>query len=389
MSLLAECYEKIGKFKKAYETLKSFEKAREKSEHQKNETDELENTKVISAGRSKQYIFKDSNSLISREMSKRIDSQLIGKSDVMRKVVQQAFLASSNSVSSVLIQGESGTGKEFIARLIHYASDRYKNPFISVNSAAITSSLVQSSLFGHRKGAFTGATSNHIGYFEAANHGTIFLDEISEMPLDIQAQILRVLEEKMIKPLGNQRKKSVDFRLISATNRDIYKMAKNNQFRFDLMNRIDTLKIKIPPLRERKEDIPLLIDYFSETISLRLKRVRPRISTKAINTLCEYEYPGNVRELINILEKLILFCEKNSIDQTDLYFIDSPNVEELKGKKFTTLNLKANERQIIKQAMLKTNYVQTEAAKLLGISPSALCRRLKKLNISDEIGISD
>jgi len=379
---LSECYEKSGKFKKAYEFLKLYEETRKKLEREdKVEEDDLDKSTTVSAGRSKQYMFKEGISLISWEMSNRIGAQLIGKSSAMQKVIQQAFLASNNSESSVLILGESGTGKEIIAKLIHYASDRHKGPFISVNSAALSSSLAQSSLFGHKKGAFTGASSDHKGYFEAADNGTIFLDEISEMPLDIQAQLLRVLEEKKIKHLGSHKKRKIDFRLISATNRNIYQLVENDNFRFDLINRIDTLKIKIPPLRKRKEDIPLLIEFYLDIITRRLKKSSPKISSKAIDLLCEYDYPGNVRQLINILEKLILFCNNDRIEKSDIYFWDAAKNTETGSKKFETLNLKANERELIMQALQQTNNVQVEAAKLLGISPSALSRRLKKMDI--------
>lgn len=379
---LADCYEKKGDLSKAYKYLNDHLKTKQQyEEEQKNKAAELDKNKMITTGRSNKILFKKSVSLISREMAQKIGGALIGTSVKMQKIVQEAYLASSNSNSSVFLFGESGTGKELIAGLIHFSSNRHGGPFITVNSATFNSGVVQSALFGHTKGAFTGASNKRIGYFEAANKGTIFLDEISQMPLDIQAQLLRVLEEKAVQPLGTHKKHKVDFRLISATNQDIFELVKQDKMRLDFINRINTLSIKIPPLRQRREDIPLLIDHFVDEISDRLQIKRPNISHKAVNLLCEYDYPGNVRQLINMLEKLILFCKNNSIEEEDILFLEPETKKKELNINRDNYNLWENEKQLILEALQKTNNVKTEAAKLLGISPFALYRRLKKLEL--------
>ncbi|MEA1973604.1 MAG: sigma 54-interacting transcriptional regulator, partial [Candidatus Cloacimonadota bacterium] len=237
----------------------------------------------------------------------------------------------------------------------------------------------QSALFGHRKGAFTGASYDHIGYFEEAHNGTIFLDEISEMPADIQANLLRILENKVVKRLGDNKNRKTDFRLVSATNKDIYSLIEKNKFRFDLFNRINTVEIHIPPLRDRKEDIPLLIEYFFNVISHKLQKKQPVISQIAINMLCDYDFPGNIRELKNIVERLILFSKNGKINKEDVYFLNSGHSEEIQSKNLVNLNLATNEKQLIMEALKRTGNVQIEAAKLLGIPAYTLNRRLKKM----------
>ncbi|MCD4650609.1 MAG: sigma 54-interacting transcriptional regulator, partial [Candidatus Cloacimonetes bacterium] len=219
----------------------------------------------------------------------------------------------------------------------------------------------------------------HIGYFEEAHNGTIFLDEISEMPPDIQANLLRILESKVIKRLGDNKNRKTDFRLVSASNRNIYSLIDQNKFRFDLLNRINTVEINIPPLRDRKEDIPLLIDHFFNIISQRLQKKLPSISQQAIKMLCDYDFPGNVRELKNIVEKLILFSKNGKINNDDVYFLNSDRVEKNQNFRIENFNLADNENILIFNALKRTNNVQVEAAKLLGISPYALNRRLKKM----------
>ncbi len=376
---LSNCYFKIDQPTKAYITIMKYIKAKEKEEESHKEK---EKKKEVSyeAGRSGQYKFSEGLSLISLEMNNKIGSQIIGKSLVMDSVIKKAFLASRSSEASVLILGESGTGKDLIAKLIHYASVRHTGPFVAVNSAVFCEGLVQSALFGHKKGAFTGASYDHIGYFEEANNGTIFLDEISEMPQDIQANLLRVLENKVIKRLGDNKNRKTDFRLVSASNKDIYSLIDENKFRFDLLNRINTIEIHIPPLRERKEDIPLLIEYFVNMISNKLKKKRPVISQAAINMLCDYDYPGNVRELNNIIERLILFGDSNKINKEDIFLVNSNQSNSSVKEELNNLNLEENENKLIAEALRRTNNVQVEAAKLLGISPYALYRRLKKMN---------
>jgi len=249
LSMLSECYFSTNQLQKAYKTLKKYVETKDKYEEEEKKK-ENQKTKDLTyeAGRSRQYKFSEGLSQISKEMSNKIGEQIIGNSTIMDKVIQEAFLTSRSSEASILLLGESGTGKDLFAKLIHYASARYKGPFVAVNSSVFSAGLVQSALFGHRKGAFTGASYDHIGYFEEANNGTIFLDEISEMPSDIQANLLRILENKVIKRLGDSKSYKANFRLVSASNKDLYSLIEENKFRFDLFNRINTIEINIPPL---------------------------------------------------------------------------------------------------------------------------------------------
>ena len=377
---LSDCYFSIDQSVKAYKTLKKYVETKDKYEEDlKKKENKKSKDKIYEAGRSRQYKFSEGLSLISKELNDKIGFQIIGTSAVMDKIIQEAFLASRSSEASILLLGESGTGKDLIAKLIHYASIRHKGPFIAVNSAVFSAGLVQSALFGHRKGAFTGASYDHIGYFEEAHNGTIFLDEISEMPSNIQANLLRILENKVVKRLGDNKYRETDFRLISASNKDIFSLIDQNKFRFDLFNRINTIEIHISPLRDRKEDIPLLIEHFFNVISQRLQKKQPVISQQAINMLCDFDFPGNVRELKNIIERLILFNKNGKINKEDVYFLNSGHSKEIQSFKLENLNMAANEKILIVEALKRTDNVQVEAAKLLGISTYALNRRLKKM----------
>ncbi|MCF7794384.1 MAG: sigma 54-interacting transcriptional regulator [Candidatus Cloacimonetes bacterium] len=380
---LSDCYEEEENYKQAYLTEKEINELQEKMfTENRDKEEELEMNPLIGTEKHKHYIFRESNSLISMELAHQIGTPFIGRTQSMLKVIQQALLAAANSYSSVLIRGESGTGKEIVAKLIHYSSSRASYPFVAVNSASFNPGLVQSALFGHVKGAFTGASTRQIGHFEAANQGTIFFDEIGEMPLDTQTSLLRVLEEKKIKPIGSHKEIIVDFRLISATNRDVYDDVKNGKFRLDFLNRVNTLEIVIPPLRERKDDIPILVEYFLEEISGKLGEKKPVISVSALKMLCDYDYPGNVRELRNTLEKLILFSNHSEIGADDIYLLQNPDSgTQFSETDFSTLHLETLEKNAILKALKESDNVKTEAAKLLGITSYALLRRIKKYNL--------
>jgi transcriptional regulator with PAS, ATPase and Fis domain len=376
---LADCYELRNEHPKAVEALKESWQWQEIYEkQQKEKEEELAQNPLLDTGLKKQYLFKDSNSLLSRELTEQIGIPIIGRSAGILQVIEQALLAAKNDPVSIHIRGESGTGKELIARLIHFASARADKPFIEVNSASLSPSLAESALFGHEKGSFTGAHSKHIGFFQSADKGTIFLDEIGDMPIDIQSKLLRVIETKTLQPLGSSSAIKIDFRLVSATHQDLGNKVENNLFRLDLLNRINTIEIMLPSLRTRKEDIPLIIDYFANSISQRTNRKRPNISGSALNLLCDYDYPGNIRELYNLIERLILFSKKDMISFDDVQIALPQTHEVTIVQKYETLDLAKNEEALIKLAMEKTNNVQVEAAKLLGISPYALLRRLKK-----------
>ena len=325
-------------------------------------------------------IFIYDHSLISKELSALVKGPLIGYTRAMQGVVSRALVAAETNYAPVLLTGESGTGKEIIARIIHYQSSRKKSPFITVNSVAFSSSLVESAFFGSEKGAYTGSIDRKTGYFEAVQKGTLFLDEIGDMSLPMQAKLLRVLEEHVIHRIGSTKDISLDFRLISATNRDLYQKTEQNCFRFDLLNRINTLEIFIPPLRERKEDIPLLTDYFITIFSQQKDSTKPIIAKESLELLLNYQYPGNVRELRNILQRSILLCNKSVLEPEDIVF-GNPSSQQFisPNNSIVSYDLAECERITIGRAMQKANNVQAKAAELLGISPYSLSRKLKKI----------
>ena len=242
---------------------------------------------------------------------------IIGASKVMRKVLDQASQLAGVD-ATVLITGESGTGKEIMARSIHFNSPRYRKPFMVVNCGAIPDTLLESELFGYQKGAFTGATSNKTGKFEAANGGTVFLDEIGELPLPLQVKVLRVVQENAIDVIGENKPRKVDVRIIAASNRDLTQMSADGEFRQDLYYRLNVAPLYLPALRERKEDIPLLARYFVERICN--KHGRPTISFggDVLSKLERYHWPGNVRELENCIERLVIFSKEGVVDVKDL-----------------------------------------------------------------------
>ncbi|MDD3051932.1 MAG: sigma 54-interacting transcriptional regulator [Candidatus Cloacimonetes bacterium] len=378
-SKLTNCYGTLKDYKSAYKTAKKYIETRDILDNEKLTKEEKAENQSSKNFKPNFHNFKNANTLISIELVEKMGYPLLGRSSAMEKVIKEAFLAASIDNVNIHLNGESGTGKELIARLIHFSSKRKNNKFVAVNSAYLNSGLVQSSLFGHTKGAFTGANSKEIGFFELANRGTLFLDEIGDMPINIQAVFLRVLEEKIIMPVGSTKTKPVDFRLISATHKDIHQMIQEDMFRLDFFNRINSITINIPPLRERKEDIPLLINYFLHETSNEIDKEAPKISLPAINSLCDYDYPGNVRELYNIIRRLVLFSPNGEITIDDVLMIVKSNKNMVLQNDIKTFNLAQMEEETINQAMKKAGNVQNEAAKLLGISIYALHRKLKKM----------
>lgn len=322
---------------------------------------------------------EEKNSLISKSLEGKIDRQFIGVSPQILKVYEQAVTAAEYSEANVLITGESGTGKENIARIIHHSSDRKDNLFCAVNSSAITESLLESEFFGHKKGSFTGAISDKMGFFEVCNHGTLFLDEIADMPFNLQAKILRATEEKVITRVGDTNPVQTDFRIISATNHDIEKRVEENKFRLDLLHRLNTLHIHIPALRDRPQDIKPLINHFVELYATRFNKPKIEISKEVFDPLLRYDFPGNVRELRNMVERAIILCKGNVLGAEDFPIKQhSTSRGELLNE---SVNLKSNEIQIIQKALQNVNYNQKAAADVLGITRDALIRKMKKYNI--------
>jgi len=323
------------------------------------------------------------------EMDKSFDfGNIIGKSKLMKeifKVVKQI----ADSKSTALIMGDSGTGKELISRAIHYNSNRKSYPFVTINCAAIPDTLIESELFGHEKGAFTNAIERKLGRFEVAHQGTLFLDEIGELSLATQAKILRFLEEKEFNRVGGSKTIKVDVRLITATNKDLNQLIKKGSFREDLFYRINVIPIVIPPLRERKEDIPILIDHFINKFSVENNKNVKGISKEALELLMQYEWPGNVRELENLVERVIAltFNEYIQLNELPLSFKNTPKINGLKesildGKVSFLQGEEEFEREVISEALKKTNYIQSRAAEILGISRRILKYKMDKLGIN-------
>jgi formate hydrogenlyase transcriptional activator len=319
-------------------------------------------------------------------------AQIIGNSASLRKVLKHVGTVAPTD-STVLIYGETGTGKELIARAIHDLSPRSSKPFVKLNCAAIPTGLLESELFGHEKGAFTGAIAQRIGRFEVADGGTIFLDEIGEIPLELQTKLLRVLQEREFERLGSSRTLRTGARLIAATNRDLEAMVSEQKFRSDLFFRLNVFPVHVPPLRERQGDIPLLVRHFTQQFSRRMNRAIETIPSATMDALCRYHWPGNIRELQNVIERAVIISPGPalSVDVADLRFPKVGHAEE----GVTPANLKTNgalhnvleetERQQIFKALKQSNWVvagPNGAAARLGMNRSTLQVRIRKLGIS-------
>lgn len=313
---------------------------------------------------------------------------IIGKSKAMKEIfgiVRQI----ADTKSTVLVMGESGTGKELISRALHYNSNRKSYPFVTINCAAIPETLIESELFGHEKGAFTNAIDKKLGRFEVAHQGTLFLDEIGELSLSTQAKILRFLEEKEFNRVGGSKTIKVDVRLITATNRDLNQLIKKGGFREDLYYRINVVPMTVPPLRERREDIPLLLDHFIKKYNEEGNKRVKGVSREALEMMINYEWPGNVRELENLIERAIALTSNEYIQPEELP-IPLTNSSKINGLRDSILSgkvsfLKAEEefeKRIILDALKKTNYVQSHAAEMLGVSRRILKYKMDKLGIA-------
>lgn len=329
------------------------------------------------------------NRLLKEQLKDRYKfEEIVSASRAMEDVLNLVGrVAGSNA--TVLLRGESGTGKELIAKAVHYHSPRAGYPLIKVNCAALPETLLESELFGHEKGAFTGAASRRIGRFEAANKGTIFLDEIGDLTLGMQVKLLRVLQEKEFERLGGNQTIRVDVRVIAATNRDLEKAMKEGKFREDLYYRLNVVSVVIPPLRERKEDIPALIDHFIKKYGEENSKKISGLTLEARDMLMRYNYPGNVRELENIIERAVVLSKGGTISVSDLPIhmrvpdravsMDFRSSEGNLNKTLETI-----ERGLILEALKETGGVQTRAAERLGISERVLRYKLKKYRIKDQ-----
>ncbi len=300
---------------------------------------------------------------------------IIGKSPGMKKAYKLVNRAASTS-ANVLISGESGTGKELVARAVHYMSDRRSATFVPVNCTAIPDTLLESELFGHVKGAFTGAKETRSGFFQIADGGTIFLDEIGDASLKLQGKLLRVLQNKEICMVGSSRFRHVDVRIVAATHKDLPKLIEQGQFREDLYYRLNVIDITIPPLGDRGEDILYLINYFTEKFAAEMKRPTPRYSDAAIKIFRSYNWPGNVRELENLIQRLVVIVDSDTIDTADL-------PEHLRFSLSVGTDVKRTLAQVeadhIRKVMRSVGGNKSQAAKILSIDPKTLRTRLKKM----------
>ena len=305
---------------------------------------------------------------------------IIGKSKKMKELFNEIEIV-SKSESYILIEGESGTGKELVAKAIHKRSRRANNPFVPINCSAIPSELFENELFGHEKGAYTGAGNREIGKIELAGEGTLFLDEIGEMPLFMQAKLLRVLQEREFYRVGGTSLIKMRCRVISATNRNLEQMVENKEFREDLFYRINVIHLKIPPLRERKEDIPLLVKRFIEKFSKINNKNIYDIDEEALEILMEYDWPGNVRQLENIIERAVVLCQGEIITSQHLpqRIKEKPIIQQINLEKNT--NLYEIEKNIILKVLQEENFNQTKAAQRLGISRKQLRTKMKNFGL--------
>jgi two-component system response regulator AtoC len=311
-------------------------------------------------------------------------TDIVGESKKVNEVFDLVNKVLETDIN-VMIIGESGTGKELIAKALHQGSKRREGPFIAVNCSAITTELAESLLFGHKKGSFTGAIEDRVGYFEQANDGTIFLDEIGDMSLEIQAKVLRILEEKKVRRVGEKEEQPIDFRVISATNRDLSKAASENKFRRDLYFRLEEYPIYLPPLRERKEDLPLLAQHFLNEFCESNNIPTKQLTKNAINSMIQYTWPGNIRELKNVVRRTAIRVETKTIDEIEFgKLVENPQSEEVPAEtnnqhdedQFTPLE--EIEKKAIEKAYFHSDRNAAEAAKLLGISRATMYRKLKQ-----------
>jgi len=317
---------------------------------------------------------------------KKEQCSILTSSQVMLDVLSMARRVSDSS-ATVLIQGESGTGKELLARYIHRQSGRCSHPFVAMNCAALPEQLAESELFGFEKGAFTGAAQTRMGKFELAHQGTLLLDEISEMPLTLQAKLLRVLQEKEVDPIGGRQPIAVDVRVIATTNRDLREMVLNTEFRQDLYYRLRVIPITIPPLRDRKEDIPLLTELFMHKFCSPNRKPMPRFDAQALEQMVDYEWPGNVRELENTVERALLISQGPLIGPEFLLLDrDMPSPGIMEKSNLVGMTVKEMEQKLIGQTLRHVNDNRTYAAKMLGISIRTLRNKLKEyLELEDSM----
>ncbi len=310
--------------------------------------------------------------------------EMVGKSEAMLRVFDTIRRVADTDVTC-LIQGESGTGKEMVARAIHRNSRRSRERFVPLNCAALNEGVLESELFGHKKGAFTGAHRDRKGRFEFADGGTLFLDEIGDMPMETQTKFLRVLEQEEVSKLGENESTTVDVRILAATNQDLEKNVEEGEFREDLLYRLKVVEISLPPLRERAEDLPILMDHFREKFSEQHGKEVNDISPEAHKTLVSYHWPGNVRELKNCIESMVVTSRSDVLEVEDIPdYIKKEDEQPSDRIQLTGISIEEAERHLIENTLKMTDGNQKRAAEILEISPRTLSRRLKEYGLKDE-----
>ncbi len=326
------------------------------------------------------YELKRENKVLKSELKQKyLFSNIIGKSAEMKEVFDTIRMVSKTQ-SNVLIEGESGTGKELVARAIHYDSDRAEGPFITVDCAAIPSEIMESELFGHEKGAFTGAHEKKIGLLELADRGTVFLDEIGDLDLNLQKKMLRFLQEREVLRVGGTGRIKLNVRIVAATNKDLEREVQTKNFREDLYYRLNVVTIKLPPLRNRKDDIPLLANHFLERLNRLEGKLIKGFDDTVIETFLKHRWPGNVRELENVIERAYVLCPTISINQKYLpaRLLD---LTQQSRESFSRMNLPETERKLIIKALTETEWNQTKAAEVLGITRKQLRTKMQRHNL--------
>ena len=309
---------------------------------------------------------------VSTTEDKKVDGDFIATSPALEKVLNLSKKAARTD-ASVLLMGESGVGKELFANYVHKNSPRTKGQFIAINMAAIPENLLESELFGYEKGAFTDATASKKGHFEIAHGGTLFLDEIAEMPISLQAKLLRVLQERVITRVGGTKEIEIDVRIVSATNADIHQSIEKSEFREDLYYRLNTIPVQIPPLRERKEEIEPIANHILKDVCKKYELDELAFSHEALNELNSYKWPGNIRELISVVERAAILSDNSVISLNDL-FLDSRNTNKTKS-------IDNMEKELVEEVLQSVQNSVVEAAKILGMSKIALNKKIKKYNI--------
>lgn len=318
---------------------------------------------------------KNKQENLKKEIDKSF-TEMIGDSEAMKKVFADIQKVKDTN-ANVLILGENGTGKELVARAIHRHSNRSEQIFVNVDLGSITESLFESELFGHTKGAFTDASKERMGRFEISNGGSIFLDEIGNLSLAMQSKLLAVLENREVTKVGTNKAIPIDIRLITATNMPLKEMIRNGTFREDLLYRINTVELRIPPLRDRSEDIPLLVDFFIKKFGAKYQKENLKLNSEALKKLKAYQWPGNIRELKHLIERAVIMCESSILNTNDFPL----RIETQKRNASSSLNIEEIEKQAIQTAIQKNKGILSNAAKELGMGRTTLYRKMNKYGL--------